>query len=262
VAKLKIRFVLNKGRRGAPLGKLGRISEQVEKFLRALTTDCGISPKPGEWIAADFENHSVQFDAEFQGAVDTGIAQVFESKMEFLADFDPERDGFNGVIKESTALEYAKIGQMIDPDEEIGVGILPHRGGSPKWRSITYSKSETLKARVEFPIASFGSIQGIIHSWFKEVPVPYFNFRELSTSALVRVEYRQSQYESIAKAIQERNMVLMISGECYFDRVDRSVLKMRLERISETVNLSTSDFDQLFGAFAAFEQDVDWEEAL
>lgn len=262
MAKLKIRFVLNKGRHGAPLGKLGRISEQAEKFLRSLAVDCGVPAKAGEWVAADFENHSVQFDAEYQGAVDAGIAQIFEYNMEMLADFDPDRDGLNGRVREATALEYAKIGALIDPDEEVGIGIIPHRGGSPKWRTITYSKSQTLKAKVENPIPAIGAVQGIIHSWIKEGVSPYIRIRELSTNDLVKVEYRRNQYDIIASAMKDKNAVVLVSGACSYDRMSRGIMRMSLERLEKTDSLSPSEFDRLMGAFPEFEFDEEfWEDA-
>jgi len=262
MAKLRVRFVLNKGRRGAPLGKLGLVAEQIEKFLRALTVECGVQARPGEWVAADFENHSVQFDAEFQGAVDAGMAQVFENRLEFLSDYDPERGGLNGVVRENTALEYAKIGQLIDPDEEIGLGILPFRGGNPKWRTITYFKSERIKLQIETPIPAHGSFQGIIHAWFKEARNPYVQFRELVTGQLIRVEYSNLQYDKIARAVRDRNMVLTIAGDCTYDPATRSVLRLKLDRIADTNSISTEEFDKLFGSFPDFQSDEVWEEAL
>ncbi|WP_146050018.1 hypothetical protein [Roseovarius confluentis] len=261
MAKLKIRFVLNKGRRGAPLGKLGRISEQAEKFLRALSKDCGVDAKPGEWLAADFENHSVQFDAEFQGVVDAGLAQVFERSIEVLADFDPDRDGLNGMVRDSTALEYAKIGNLIDPDEEIGLGIIPHRGGSPKWRAITYSKAQSMRSRVEKPIPAIGGIQGVIHSWVKGVGHPYIQVRELSSNQLVKVLYGRSQHSLVADAMEEANTVVLVSGECTYDRVNRSIVSMSLERLKKTASLSPDDFDRIFGSFPEFQPEDDLDDA-
>lgn len=260
MAKLRIRFTINKGRNGAPLGKLGKISEQADKFLRAISIDCGVQAKAGEWVAGDFENGSVMFDASYQGAVDTDIAQIFEHKMEVLADFDAERDGLNGVIRESTALEYAKIGSLIDPDEEIGLDIYPHRGGKPKRRTITYSKSQTLKIKVENPIPAYGSVQGIIHAWVKEAARPYVQVRELATNDLIKVEYSRNQYDDISKAMKEKNTVVLISGECSYDQIARGIMRMKLDRISEASSLSTMDFDNLFGAFHDFECDDLWED--
>jgi len=260
MAKLRIRFTINKGRNGAPLGKLGKISEQADKFLRAISIDCGVHARVGEWVAADFENGSVMFDAAYQGAVDSGVAQIFEHKMEVLADFDSDRDGLNGVIRESTALEYARIGSLIDPDEEIGIEIYPHRGGKPKRRTITYSKSQTLKTKVENPIPAYGSVQGIIHAWVKGVETPYVQVRELATNNLIKVEYARDQYSNIAKAMTEKNTVVLIAGECSYDQVSRGIMRMKLDRISESSSLSTMDFDNLFGAFKEFETDGFWED--
>ena len=109
-----------------------------------------------------------------------------------------------------------------------------------------------MRAHVESPIPAYGSAQGIIHSWFKEAQTPYFNFRELSTSNLIKVEYGQGKYQQVANAIQERNMVLLIAGECAYDRVSRTAIRMKLDKIAETVALSTTDFDKLFGSFPDF----------
>ncbi len=255
MAALKVGFVLNKGRRGAPLGKLGKISEQVEKFLIALTHDSGVQAQQGEWLAANFKNSSVAFQAEFQGAVDQQEAETFESNLVFLADFDPDNEGLSGTLREKTALEYAKIGYLIDPDEQIELGIIPHNGGEPRWKAITYHKSESIKTRVETPLRGHGSLQGIIHSWFKEAQNPYFQFRELSTNKLIRVEYKQNQYGRIANAVKERNTVLVISGHCIYERTSRDLVCMRLDSMLETSSLTPGDFNNLWGAFPNFEHD-------
>ena len=261
MAKLRIRFVLNKGRRGAPLGKLGRISEQAERFLRALANDCGVDAKPGEWIAADFQNNSVQFDAEYQGAVDLDVALIFERNMEILADFDPNCDRLNGVVGESTALEYAKIGSLIDPDEEIEIGIFPSRGGNLKQRTITHSKAQTLKSKVD-PIHAIGAVQGIIHSWIKEGRNPHIRVQELSTANIVRVEYQRNQYDTISEAMKDRNAVVLVSGACSYEPTSQGIMKMSLERLERTNVLSPDNFQSLIGSFPDFEYDDEfWEDA-
>lgn len=261
MAKPRIRLVINKGRYGAPLGKIGLIQTQTDKFLRAISVDCGVPAKPGERLGSEFENSSLMFDVSDQGAVDAGIAQVFERKMEVLADFDSGRDGLNGIIRESTALEYAKIGRLIDPDEEIGIEIFPHRGGMPKRRTITYQKAQTLAEKVEAPIPVYGSVQGVIHAWVKGAAQPYVQIRELSTGELVKVGYSQVHYAQIAKAMEEKNAVFLVSGECPYDQIAHGILRMRQDRLSNTPNLTTFDFDALFGSFPEFDQGDLWEDA-
>ena len=222
MARIKLRIVLNKGRHGAPLAKLGRLSEQTDKFLRALAADCDVETKPGEWLAVNFKNGSVEYDAEFQGDVNAGAAQVFSRNLEFLADFDPEIEGLNGQVSETTAIEYARIGTMIDPDEVIGIGIYKQHFKKPVWREITYSKMATIRSKLESPLPAYGALQGILHAWFKEVREPYFQLRELSTDALVRVVYGAGLYDDVARAVQERTTMLMVAGDMQYDRISKS----------------------------------------
>lgn len=256
MAQVKIRLVLNKGRHGAPLSKLGKISEQIEKFLRALAADCKIETRPGEWVAANFANGSVAYDAEYLGDVNIGEAQIFARSMEFLADYDPEGEGLNGLVTHSTALEYARIGSLIDPDENIDLGIYPARGGMPKWRSITYHRMASLRREVETPIPSYGSIQGILYAWYKEAREPSFQIRELSTDALIRVHYGPAFYADVARAVQERTTMLVVSGDMTLDRASRLPIDMKADRIERVGMLSAAEFEQFSGSAPDYEIDL------
>ncbi|WAX94418.1 hypothetical protein N7E70_022525 [Aminobacter sp. NyZ550] len=252
MARLRIRFLINKGRHGAPLAKLGRISEQAEKFLRSLAADAGIDVKPGEWLAVNFNNGSVEYDAEFQGSMQNGAAQVFVRGAELLADYDPENEGLNSAVSEATALEYSKIGALIDPDETIGMGIYPALGGSPKWRLITYGKTVAIRKQMEAPIPSHGTVQGIIHTLHKEAKEPFFQLRELATEGLVKVFYPNALYSEVADALRERNTMIMASGNMLYDRVSRAASEMRMERIAKMPTLSSAEFERFFGSAADF----------
>jgi hypothetical protein len=78
MARIKVRFELNKGRIGAPLSKLGDISRQTERFLRSLAADVRIEAKAEEWLAVNFRNGSVSYDAELQGEITP--AEVFRHR--------------------------------------------------------------------------------------------------------------------------------------------------------------------------------------
>lgn len=260
MSRLKVRFIVNKGRHGAPMAKLGKISEQAERFLRALASEAKIETKPGEWLAANFKNGSVEYDAEFQGDVNAGSAQMFVAGMEFLADYDPEIGGLNGIVSSTTALEYARIGGLIDPDEEIGIGIYPVHGGSPRWRSITYHRSASIRREIETPLPSYGAAQGILHAWFKEAKEPYFQLRELSTDSLIKVIYPMKLYSDVATAVQERTTMLIVSGNMLFDRATKAALELRADRIDKIKMLSTAEFEAFFGSAPAINAAFDESE--
>jgi hypothetical protein len=69
MAQIKLRIELNKGRTGAPLEKLGCVARQMERFLRALGADLNLETKRGEWLAINFKNGSVAWDATYQNDV-------------------------------------------------------------------------------------------------------------------------------------------------------------------------------------------------
>jgi hypothetical protein len=252
VAKFKVRIVLNRGRHGAPLAKLGRISEQAEKFLRSLAADCRVNTRAGEWLAVDFKNGSVEYDAEFQGDVNVGDAQAFARNLEFLADYDAESEGLNGSVSHNTAIEYAKIGSLIDPDEVIGLGIYPGRGGPPKWRNITYSKMASLRREMETPLPAYGAIQGILYAWFKEAREPSFQIRELSSDAIIRVSYPSALYSDVAQAVQERSTMLIVSGNMLYNQVTRLPIEMSADRIERQRMLSSAEFEAFIGSAPEF----------
>ncbi len=257
MARFKIRLVLNRGRHGAPLAKLGRIAEQTEKFLRALASDSNVNTQPGQWLALNFKNGSLEYDAEFQGDVNPGDAQIFARKLEFLADYDADSDGLNGSVSHNTALEFSKIGMLIDPDEVIGLGIYPGRGGRIKWRDITYIKTATLRREVESPLPAFGAVQGIIHAWFKEAREPNFQIRELSTDILIRVTYPAMLYSAVAQAVQERTTMLIVSGDILYNRATRQPYEMHASRVERQRMLSAGEFEAFVGSAPEFVAEPD-----
>jgi hypothetical protein len=174
-----------------------------------------------------------------------------------LADYDPDTQGLNLAVRPVTALEYARIGTLIDPDEEIGLGIYGLDALKPKWRKITYSSAAALKRELETPLPSYGSAQGILYAWFKEAKEPNFQLRELSTDSFVKVFYPPSLYTDVARAVQERTTVLMVSGNMLFDRATRAATEMRADRIELMKMLSTAEFEEFFGSAPDFDADFD-----
>ena len=225
--------------------------------MRSLASDCNIETQPGEWLAVNFKNGSVEYDAEFQGDVSIGVSQVFTRNLEHLADYDEETEGLNLPVSSATAMEYARIGALIDPDEIIRLGIFPAGGGKPKWRNITYAKTAVIHREVEQPLPSYGAIQGIVHAWFKEAKEPYFQVRELSSDTLIRVVYSSNKYAEVVEAVKERTSVLIITGNMLLDRATRQATEIRAEKIERVKILSTAEFEQFFGSAPEFDADLD-----
>lgn len=259
MAGIKIRFVLNKGQNGAPLRSLGQISAQAERFLIALAVDSRIDSGQGKWVATGFENSSVQFDAEYRGAVASNTIQNFHDNFESIATIDPDEDWSNNMVRKETINEYAKIGKVIDHDEEVGIALVSPVGEPVRWHKITLSNSEKLASKINKPIPAVCSVQGIIHSWFKGAKPPHFQIRELSTEDLVTVEYDDEHYKDIAKAVEEKDTVVIVSGEGSYDPLTRKVAKIKLDDLFQPKHLSEEEFKGLFGSVPDLEIDESWD---
>jgi hypothetical protein len=260
MARIKVRFELNKGRTGAPLSKLGDISKQAERFLRALAIDLTIDVRAGEWLAVNFKNGSVSYDAEFQGEITPAEVDAFNRGLEFLADFDPQSEGANGSVSSNTILEFARLGKSIDPDEVIGLGIYGRNRVKPKMRWISYARTADIRGEIGTPIPGYGSVQGIIHSLQKEAERPYFRLRELSTEALVSCYYPIRLYSDVARALQERTNILHVAGNMLFDRAARAIAELSVERIETARMLSAAEFETMFGSMPNFTGDLSTDE--
>lgn len=250
MAQIKLRIELNKGRTGAPLDKLGDIARQMDRFLQSLATDLRLSIRTGEWLAVNFKNGSVSWDAAYQTEVSDAELRHFNECIEFVTDYDPETEGTNGLISDATLLEFGRIGERIDPDEIIGVGIYPTDAQRKRlrWRRIEYRGASRIRRAIETPIQSYGSIQGEMHSLVKGAADPYFQIREFASTQLIRCYYKTDLYADIYRALEHRNAVVHATGYMHLDRSRRAVQEMRVERLDKVEPLTEDEFLSLFGA--------------
>lgn len=263
MAQIRLRIELNKGRTGAPLEKLGDIARQLERFLRSLAGDLRINAKPGEWLALNFKDGSVSYDAAFQEDVPEGRFREFNRLMEFITDFDPETESANALVSDGTLLEYGRIGEYIDPDEVVGVGLYAGPGKRvKKWRQINYRKTSGIRKALETPILSYGSVQGLMHSLVLTGDRPSFQIREYASDNMVRCRYGEALYPIIIEALRERNAIVHATGHISLDRAKRSVNEMQVERIDRIQPLTDEEFVGLFGSSPRITGDLSTDEFI
>jgi hypothetical protein len=248
MAQIKLRIEINKGRTGAPLEKLGDIARQMERFLRALATDLDLEIRAGEWLALKFTNGSVAWDAAYQSEVTDAQLRRFNECVEFVTDYDPDSEGTNRLISDLTLLEYGRIGECIDPDEIVRLGIYRPERKRLLWRSVEYRSASRIRRAVETPIYSYGSIQGIVHALIKEVGRPYFQIREFGNDQLVRCHYPNDLYSEVIRALEHRTAVVHATGQMRLDRARRAIEEMQVERLDRVEPLTDDEFLSLFGA--------------
>jgi hypothetical protein len=175
-------------------------------------------------------------------------ARRFNDSVEFITDYDPETEGTNGIVTDLTLLEYGKIGDCIDPDEVIGVGIYPVEHKKIRWRRIEYRRVTRIRRAVETPLYSYGSVQGLMYSWVKGTVRPYFQLREFASDQLVRCYYDTRVYRDIHGAWEHPNAVVHATGEMTLERANRRVEEMTVERLDRVEPLTNEELLSLFGS--------------
>ena len=262
MAQVKVRIELNKGRKGAPLEKLGDVSRQFDRFLRSLAVDLKLDVKRDEWLAVNFRNGSISWDAALQTDVTDAQVRHFNQCLEFIADFDPDSESTNGLVSDTTLLQFGKLGEHIDADEVIGIGIYSGARSRLKWRRIEYRRASRIRRAIEEPILAYGSVQGVLASVVLEAKRPHFCIHELSSEQIVKCYYDSSLYDDVIKALSQRNAIIHATGELRLERASRATGEMEVERIDKVVSLSDAEFQSFFGMAPTLTGDLSTQEYM
>ncbi len=251
MAQLRFRFRFNPGRTGAPLDKLGEFAVPTERFLRFLACDLDLPMEKGKWLAINFTNESVAFDSEFAEAVPEKAVARGKKAVELLTGETPLEACDRKIIEFKTAAEFSQIGKILDPDEQFLVALY-ETDAKPEWRPVTYRQVAELRKLLTTPIISYGSVQGIIHSWAMGADQPFLQLRDLASGDLVGCNYKQELRQKIVATAERDRNVIHIYGKIKWDRTKNKILEIAVDDIQAMSPLSARDFDKLFGSMPAF----------
>src|SRR5437764_451507 len=79
MARLRIRIELSRGGLGVRLHKVASVIAKSQKFLDLLGEDVHIDKGKGEWLGFDFDRESLNFTAEYIGAVTANQVAAFNA---------------------------------------------------------------------------------------------------------------------------------------------------------------------------------------
>jgi hypothetical protein len=253
MARLRLRLVFNPGGVGAPMDRLGEFHVQAEKFLRALSIDLGVDAKKGEWLAENFTNDSVAFDAELAQPITQLIA---DRGLEALKTISGDRplDAYNrGLLSYITVAEFARIGRTLDPDQKFQIGVYGNGNPQPsEWYDVNYRKTAEIRQLLDGPFVTLGSVQGTIHAWHGGARPAFFQVRELSTGDLIRCVYRGELYGRIHQATRVPNTVVHVYGEIRWDRATNKIVELDANSLDLAEPISEVEFNRLFGSMPGF----------
>ena len=265
MANLKIRFRFNPGGAGAPMDRLGEFSAQTERFLRSLSCDLGLEVRKGLWLAKNFKNESVGFDAEFAGAVPDAAMVRGNVALSKIFSADP-LSVVSHNVSYATLAEFSKIGNALEPDEYFTASIYqPNDAEGLSEHKITYKQTAEIRALLGAPLVSHGAIQGVFYALHSGSEPPFFSLRMMQNGALVRCEYPEWMYHDIHAAIADYHAVMIVTGDIHWDKATNSVMKVLVTESPEhSKPLSEDEFEKFFGSIPHYtgtmttDEYIDW----
>lgn len=268
---IKFRIKLNEGREGAPLDKLGDITQEMDKFLRMLAGDIGIPMSRGDFLTSNFKNGSILFDVEFAGTADEISIERYQNGFRYVSQF-PEHINMKRKIRDSvianqvrtaTIAQYARMGKIIDPDEKIGMALYGKRGVRKKdWSYLSRGRASEIMDALEDVIEYLGSIQGVITALHKEATPPFIIVKELSTETMIKCTYEPHLYLSIVHALKERDAVVHVDGLIKASRIEQRPVRMQIDGISISERLLDDDIERFFGCAPGLTGDLSTAEYI
>jgi TonB family protein len=128
MARLRVRLELNRRTAGVPLDKLVSVVEETRKFFHLLAEDVHIDAERGEWLASDFDTESLNFTAEYSGAVTAEQVHAFGA-------------AFAGAtsLRRATIAQFTRIADFLGEDELVGFGLFQTDGETEpsEWRCLS-----------------------------------------------------------------------------------------------------------------------------
>ena len=258
MAIIRVPVVLNKGRIGIPLRKLGSIVKETETFLKMLAEDIELPGNKKEWLGIDFRNGSLAFNAEYVEQVEVPEAVLFATSFENVC-----KGHGNQSIRANTRHQYVKIAEQLDQDEVVEFGIYKDlENPEPKILSLSKRDIPTIIGEIQGPVESVGGIQGIIHSIFMGSSPRHFFVRELSTGELIKCIYVDTQHPKIAEALREEGMVIHVYGLIKTNIVNRKIDQIVMQNIDISHKMSNEDFNAFFGSCPDFTGQLNTQEFI
>jgi hypothetical protein len=262
MALLRIRIELQRPRQGIEMPKLAELARETQKFLRLVAEDVGLDIE-GTWVAQDFYNQGIGFDATFQTSdIDDPEAQSYVHAVEQVVSVGPDSNWYVPRVRPVTLIQSAKIARIAGDDELVRIGFYNGSAPAVTWKPLHKSRAAAIIEHFQEWIEYRGMAQGVIHSLYKESQPPYFDLRDLASRELVKCFFQQSQYPDVYAALERKDAVVIVSGWIRARRQDRQIGEIRVERIQATKPLHRRELEEFFGSVPGWTGDLSTEEFI
>jgi len=263
MAELRIRIELQRPRKGIEMSKLAKLAEESQKFLRMVAEDTGVNPDEGAWVAVDFYNQGIGFDAEYQFAeVDVDQVATYVHAVDAIATVEREAKWSVRGIRGATILQSARLATIADEDETVRIGIINGAAPQVEWRPLQKPKAAAIIEHYQEWVEYRGMLQGRIHSLYKEVTPPHFTLRDFASGELIRCDFAPKDWPSLHKALERKDGVVFVAGWIRARRLDRAIDWMRVEQIQGAQPVSEQQLKSFFGSAPGWTGDMSTQDFI
>jgi TonB family protein len=152
MARLRVRLELNRRTAGVPLDKLASVVEETRKFFHLLAEDVHIEAERGEWMASDFDTESLNFTAEYSGAVTAEQVHAFGA-------------AFAGAtsLRRATIAQFTRIADFLGEDELVGFGLYQADAEAEpsEWRCLSKRDAQRFGHEIQLLAEAAGESQPV-----------------------------------------------------------------------------------------------------
>lgn len=263
MASLRIRFRLNPGRKGIPLGKLSKQTENIELFLRSLASDLGADDSKNLWLADEFRNSSAIYSAELQEVVKTATAHEFNQAVSALTKYQSTSKMKPPFVGATTIERFSALRQCLDDDEKMGIALIDVETGKAKrFAYIDKLQLEAIADSIETEAQYIGAVMGHTHEWNKGADKPYLYIRELNSSELIKCSYKDEDYDKVAKLFSKKSAVVIIDGTISFNLITSKTEVVKATGFEWAPEFTDEDFMKFFGAAPNITDNLSSEEFI
>jgi TonB family protein len=150
MSRLRVRLELNRRSAGVPLEKLASVVEETRRFFHLLAEDVHMDAEHGEWVASDFDPESLNFTAEYSGAVTAEQVHAFGA-------------AFAGAtsLRRSTIAQFTRIADFLGEDELVGFGLFQSdlETEPSEWRCLSKRDAQRFGQEIRMLAQAVGDSQ-------------------------------------------------------------------------------------------------------
>ena len=246
MANFRIRVGVNRGRGPVDYNDISSLTQEISAFFRLLGEDAGLPDEENHWIATDIRDGSFLSTGRPGNASQQEVALLGMMADAILRGKSAEARELG--VREQTTLQFKRLAVKSSKTVPVELGLYKtSKARVPKWHTISVACADSLVANTQPFIDYEGTIQGVIHAWYKESQEPHFDLRERVKNTLVRCHYSVSLYDDILKSLVIPDEQIHVGGLLRASRLDRTIESVRVNRIKKPAPFSDKDFESFFG---------------